>query len=271
MAKKNGTDQLDIFSSHSPVRNSNAVLEAILKLKDFHKAGLIKGEFMPEDSNPGLIKGTRDNIHYFSLPMALNFQRISYTLWKSALSTYNDKETNFVFYPEAVMKASFQELQSALMKHKVALQPNKHVQIWQKISSTIYEIYNNDLRNLFEKNDYDIGNILKEVQETNKKLFPYLSGSKIGNYWLYVMTEYTDLPFINRSALSVAPDTHVIQSSLRLGLVEKIADEALLRIKVAEAWQLLLEGTGIAPIDVHTPLWLWSRNNFTPDPFSPTH
>jgi len=31
---------------------------------------------------------------------------------------------------------------------------------------------------------------------------------------------------------------------------------------VAEAWETVLKGTGLAPIDVHTPLWLWSRAGF---------
>jgi len=31
---------------------------------------------------------------------------------------------------------------------------------------------------------------------------------------------------------------------------------------VAERWKTLLEGTELDPIDVHTPLWLWSRSGF---------
>lgn len=267
MANKLIQNQPSLYDVASPLRSKDEILNAISKLKAFHKLGLMKGEVMPEDSNPDLKKDTRENIHYFTLPMALNFQRISYTLWKSALATYNDKDTNFVFYPEIVANISFEELQGALLKYKVALQPNKHVQIWQKISIAAHENYNNDLRNLFKKNEYNIGNILKEVQETNKKIFPYLSGAKIANYWLYVMTEYTNLPFVNREALSIAPDTHVIQSSLKLGLIERGRDETQLRMKVAQAWDTLLKGTEFAPIDIHTPLWLWSRNNFTPDPF----
>ena len=31
---------------------------------------------------------------------------------------------------------------------------------------------------------------------------------------------------------------------------------------VANAREQALKGTGIAPIDIHTPLWLWSRAGF---------
>lgn len=31
---------------------------------------------------------------------------------------------------------------------------------------------------------------------------------------------------------------------------------------VAKRWQELLRGTDLDPIDVHTPMWLWSRSKF---------
>ena len=52
---------------------------------------------MPEDSNPNLTKASKENFIYFTLPMALNYQRNSYTLWQSALKTWKDKETIKVF------------------------------------------------------------------------------------------------------------------------------------------------------------------------------
>lgn len=32
--------------------------------------------------------------------------------------------------------------------------------------------------------------------------------------------------------------------------------------EVAERWADLLNGTELKPIDVHTPMWLWSRGKF---------
>lgn len=37
---------------------------------------------MPEDENPALDKSTKENYLYFTLPMALNYQRNSYMLWE---------------------------------------------------------------------------------------------------------------------------------------------------------------------------------------------
>ena len=80
---------------------------------------------------------------------------------------------------------------------------------------------------------------------------------------LYSMWQYTDREFVNIGNLSVAPDTHVIKATHRLGL---ITDGELVRGDVqsiaADRWKELFEGTKYKPIDIHTPLWLWSRNGF---------
>lgn len=74
------------------------------KLINLYKEGKLGGEVMPEDTNPELEKSSLENYLYFTLPMALNYQRNSYRLWKSMLKTYNDKETNFVFNPKICLK-----------------------------------------------------------------------------------------------------------------------------------------------------------------------
>ena len=104
---------------------------------------------------------------------------------------------------------------------------------------------------------------LKKYIEENKRDFPYLGGNKICNYWLYVMEKYTDVSFTDRENITVAPDTHVIQASARLGIISpeeiKSSDVQLI---VVQRWKELLEGTEWVPIDIHTPMWLWSRGKF---------
>jgi len=200
---------------------------------------------MPEDANPNLEKSSLENYLYFTLPMALNYQRNSYTLWESALKTYMDMETKFVFNP------------------KVALQKQKQTEIWLNLCYTFIELYDGDIRKLFTIFDNDVEKIKNFIQKENKKKFPYLSGTKICNYWLYVIWQYTDIDYKNIEALTVAPDTHVVRSTHRLGL---ITDEELNRsdvqLIVIDRWQELFKDTKYKPIDIHTPLWLWSRNGF---------
>ena len=140
--------------------------------------GELGGEVMPEDENPHLDKGSNDNFLYFTLPMALNYQRNSYKLWESANKTYQDKETNFVFKPKIVLQESFEEVQNALTKYKVALQRTKQTEIWIKLCKTFVDLCDGDIRLFFAKFDNDIEKIKTFIQKERKNLFPYLSGNK---------------------------------------------------------------------------------------------
>lgn len=62
----------------------------------------------------------------------------------------------------------------------------------------------------------------------------------------------------------MAPDTHVIQASMKLGLItEKEVKKSDVQIILSERWCELLKGTEFVPIDLHTPMWLWSRGKFS--------
>lgn len=238
------------------------ILEKIHKLIKLHKDGVLGGDVMPEDENPNLPKSSLENYMYFTLPMALNYQRNSYKLWEAANKSYQDKTISDIFEPNKVMQMSTDELREKLLKYKVALQPNKHIEIWQTLSKTTVNSFGSDLRNLFITNDNDVKKI-KEYIGKHKKDFPYLGGTKILNYWLYVVEQYTDMKFKNRQYISIAPDTHVIKASVKLGLInENEASKNNIREELSQKWQDLLKNENICPIDIHTPLWLWSRNGF---------
>lgn len=228
-----------------------------------HKEGVLGGKIMPEDYNPNIPKSSPDNYHFFTLPMALNYQRNSYKLWPAATDAYNSTEGRTVFVPKMVNNLSTKELRDILIKFKIALQPIKHVEIWQRISNSICDLYDGDIKNLFILSNGKVGAIKEQIQIKHKKKFPYLSGNKIFNYWLYVMEGYTDIKLTDRQLINVAPDTHVLQASIRLGVIDpKESNNPKLREMVSNAWFEILNGTGIFPIDIHTPLWLWSRGGF---------
>ena len=117
---------------------------------------------------------------------------------------------------------------------------------------------------MFKKCNYSVESILNEIQVINKKQYPYLSGNKIANYWLYVMINYTDLELIDRYNISVAPDTHVIQASQKLGLIDASLTGNIAQKEAVASWKEVLAGTEFSPIDIHTPMWLWSRGGFIP-------
>ena len=55
--------------------NRTEILENVNKLVYAYRTGILGGEKMPEDKNPNLDKGSKENYMYFTLPMALNYQR----------------------------------------------------------------------------------------------------------------------------------------------------------------------------------------------------
>lgn len=232
-------------------------------LIQLHKSGKLGGEAMPEDSNPGLPINSEENYAYFTLPMALNYQRNSYRLWESAKKTYLDTKTSDVFAPKNVINMEIDLLKEKLLKYGVALQPNKHPQIWMQLCQTFTNDFDGKIKELFRTNGNSVKNI-KDYIANNKKKFPYLSGAKIVNYWLYVIGSYTDVALVDNEYITVAPDTHVLQASMKLGMInEKDIKNPKIREIVSEMWDIIFRGTKRNPIDIHTPLWLWSRGGFS--------
>lgn len=222
------------------------ILEKVDKLVCMYKKGLLGGEIMPEDENPNLDRNSLENYNYFTLPMALNYQRNSYKLWEGANKTWKDEETRFVFNTRKVENSDFEKVKEALVKYRVALQPNKQVEIWVKLCKTFNELFDGDIRKIFEINNNDVEKIRKYIQQDNKAKFPYLSGNKICNYWLYVLYQYTDIRFNNIEKLTVAPDTHVVKASYKLGLInEEELNLNNVQLIVIDRWNEILKDTRI--------------------------
>lgn len=239
------------------------IYKKIEKLFKLWKDGKLGGESMPEDSNPHLALSSKENYLFFTLPMALNYQRNSYTLWESALKTYKDVETKFLFDPQEVLQRDFEEIQAALVKYRLAIQMNKQTDIWIRICRTIVEDFDGDIRKMFLFNDCDVEKIKTYIQEANKKKFPYLSGKKLCNYWLFVLYQYTDIKLKNLDKIDIATDTHIIKSTYKLGLIDdNQLNNGKVQDIVIETWRQVLKDSQYTPIDIQTALWLWSREGF---------
>lgn len=227
-----------------------------------YRAGKLGQTKMPEDANPGFTDSENKwRLAYFTLPMALNYQRDSYKLWEAALQTYRDPQTRFVFSLKALAKRTESEIRNALLQYRLALQPNKHIQTWRTVASTVLKQWDS-FEQLFVASGDDFLKLRKIVQQDYKKGFPYLSGPKIFNYWAFVISTYGQVKLKNRNYIEIAPDTHITQCSVKLGVIS--ANEALKMSKeaVSARWREALKGSKINPIDLHPPLWFWSRNGF---------
>ncbi|MFW5853558.1 MAG: hypothetical protein ACOCU8_02980 [Patescibacteria group bacterium] len=238
------------------IRNCKKLIEA-------YENGDLGQTKMPEDSSPDFSAKQREmKLAYFTLPMALNYQRDSYKLWESALKTWEDEETRKVFNVTLVSKMSDDELRKKLLKYKVALLPNKHIATWKTIAQTINKEWGSFSNFIKETKDDFL--ILKDfVQNKYKKQFPYISGPKIFNYWSFILSEYGDVLMKNKEYIEIAPDTHITQCSVLLRVITKEEAVRLSKDEISERWRKLLKDSGITPIGMHAPLWFWSRNGFT--------
>jgi hypothetical protein len=235
------------------------MLNKVKLLLEYYEQGLIP-TLAQHEVNPGLPSGSRENYLYFMLPVCINFQRNSPAMWAAALKTYEYEATRYLFFPELLVDVDEATIRADLVKYGLALQPNKHVLIWITIARTLHEFYNNDPRKVIAEASSDAGELIRLLQITHRKRFPYLSGPKLSNYWPFILSHYTDVHFKHPEEISIIPDTHVLQSSAQLGL----APAGSTPLQVEAAWKALLKGSGINPSQVHPVLWNWSRNKFQP-------
>ncbi|WP_241654723.1 hypothetical protein [Sporolactobacillus shoreae] len=221
---------------------------------------------MPEDALIGVVPENKLP-DVLTLGMSLNYQRSSYALWRAIANAYRDESSRWIFCPQKVAAEDQASLKKILLRFRIALQPNRHPDIWFRVASGIsHSSTEKDVQGLLGSVHFDVSRLKIIIQVERKKEFPYLSGPKIFNYWLYVLEKYAGIQWTSRERITIAPDTHVLQAMVKLGLCppEVLNGRAEDRQHVSDAWRELLVGTGIAPIDVHTPLWLWSRADFPP-------
>lgn len=250
------------ISSRPPVtsplagRDRRRVLQLVSAVKTAFDAGRL-GPVVHE-VHPDVPESSSVRRLYFTLAPALNYQRRSEGLWAAALRTFEDPETRFVFDPGTV-NARRGDFPTALTKHGLAVQPVKQVDIWLRLLDSLKTKYGSDPLNLFQAEDFDVARIKARVR-SERAQFPYLSGPKLLNYWLYMIVLFTDVPLMNRERISIIPDTHVRRASVRLGLCteRETSDPEL----VATSWEDLLRGTGLTPMELHAPLWRWGRLGF---------
>ena len=242
------------------------IREKCEKLLVAYKDGKLGQTVMPEDANPGFGSDqTEERLAYFTLPMALNYQRDSYALWEAARKTYDDPETKFVFDIRDAHTRTEDDVRAALTKHKLALQPNKHVHTWRTIAATVDEQWGS-FASFIDASGNDFLRLKQLVQFDHKKGFPYLSGPKIFNYWAFIISTYGTVPLRNRDYIDIAPDTHITQCSVILRVITPEEAVRLSREQISARWRELLTGSGIDPIDMHPPFWFWSRNGFLFEP-----
>lgn len=241
---------------------NKTLVENCKKLLDAYKNWELWQTIMPEDSNPWFSDKEKElRLCYFTLPMALNYQRNSYTLRESVLKTYKDPVTKDIFDIKSSAKMNEEELRKKLLKYKIALQPNKHIETRKTISTTICT-NRKSIWNLLESVDNDFLKLRETIQVKYKQWFPYLSWPKIFNYRSFIIQEYGKIKLKNSEFIDIAPDTHVTKCSVKLWVITELEAEILTKEEISDRRREALKWSWINPIKMHPPLRFRSRNNF---------
>ena len=244
------------------IRSSTEIVSDCKQILKAYKDGKLGYTSMPEESSPIFSESEKEQrLIYFTLPMSLNYQRDSYKLWISALKTYNDPETRIIFDIKSSSLLEEAKLRKYLLRYKLALQPNKHIATWKRISQTIAENWGT-IGKLIESSDYDFLKLRDIIQKQFKSEFPYLSGPKIFNYWSFIIQEYGKTKLLNSELIDIAPDTHITKCSVILGVISEKEAQTISKEEISNKWREILKRSGINPIQMHPPLWFWSKNNF---------
>lgn len=224
------------------------------------------GEFgsltLPEDSAPSFAVDESENrLAFFTLPMSLNYRRGSDQLWAAARRTYDDSETRWLFDVEKVARASSEEIEKALGKYRLAMQPTRHTRNWLVIAQTVHSNWLS-FEGLFGSSEADFLVLKRLIQVDYKRGFPYLSGPKLFNYWAFILGERCGIEFRNAEYVDIAVDTHIRKSSVRLGVVPEEGAASMAPGDISERWRIELRGSDLKPADLNVPLWSWSRAGF---------
>ena len=239
---------------------SETVVASCKSIIAAYENGLL-GDYAPAESIAPESSSDEAQLVYYTLPMSLNYRRPSHQLWEAAKTTFLDPDTRVVFDLTSVANAGEDELRTMLVKHRLAMQPQRHTLNWLTIAGAIHKNWET-VGGLLEATNHDFLQLKDTVQKTYKRSFPYLSGPKLFNFWCFTLANYCNIDFDNKEYIDIAVDSHIRRGSAVLGLINTQEATALPAEDIAGRWRTALAGSDIAPTDLVVPLWYWSRDKF---------
>jgi len=239
--------------------------EVAQRLKEvYEKDGIFGEKSLPDDISESVKSELGEQfLNFLTLTTALDYVRDARKLWESAIKTAQDDTTRWVFVPLEVAKTKRDTLEDALSKYGIALRKEKDTLIWLTICKTLAEYYEGNVKHLFEKNDFDVEKVKKEIVE-RKELFPNISGEKMLPHWLRIVSEHSKVDLKNLETLPIPVDVHVARATLSTGCIRGVykskSISQSLRRKIMNVWSRGLENSEIIPVKCFRFLWLLSKH-----------
>jgi len=228
--------------------------------------GVFSGAELPESKPPNWASpGSYEHLMFYTLTVAIDYQRSARDLWESARKTMDDKNTRWVFNPKKVAEKTLDELILDLSKYKLSKKKNKDANIWRTISLSLLELFDGDPRRLFEKYDYDALQIFNAMRSQYGKKFPYLAGStgtsKILSLWLRILHREAKINFKKLNEIPIPIDIHTARATITTGCVVGDYEGSFNELVdiAKKAWAEACKDTNFFPLQLDEPLWNLSR------------
>jgi hypothetical protein len=225
-------------------------------LSAYHRGELEDNE--PREMHPGLCADCRENYLYFTLVSSLQSGRNIQDLWSSALNTYLDVESRYIFDPKLVINHRCEVISKTMSKYGLLLKPSDPSN-WYRLCWALYTYYDSNPKRLVEEGEYMVGKIQHIIHKEKPQLFASFREKRLSSYWLYVISKFTDSFFADIYQLSILPDKHVYRASVKLGLITNGKSIEELERK----WHFYLLDLSVSPVEMHDALYLWSKADFT--------
>ena len=201
---------------------------AVILFEKFNSTeGIFGHNVMPEDSLPvwgsdltasGVGRGSYEHLMFITLVVSIDYQRNADQLWEAGRKTFEDERTRWLFYPEELVKKSFNVIIKSMKIHRLSKKPKKDAGIWFRVSKAFFEIYNSNPLNLIKECSYDALRIYsKKLDLTFKHNFPYFSGNKIFPLWIRMLHDNLEIELRNIDKIPIPVDVHIARATFTAG------------------------------------------------------
>ncbi len=227
------------------------------------KEGLFGHREMPEDLLPqGVERGSYSHIMFITLTVAIDYQRDAVQLWNASRRTFEDKSTQWIYFPNQLVERSDSELLGAMQKYSLVKKVLKDaLKIWKPVSMSFHKLFNSDPRNLFKEMDYDAFRLYTIMNTKYKRYFPYLSGKKILPLWLRLLHDVVGIELKNLDKIPIPVDIHIARATFCLGCL-KGTYKGPFQDAIAEingVWEEACENFPLTRLQLDGPLWNLSK------------
>jgi len=222
---------------------------------DFYgKKGFFKDKPMPEHMLPRNLKeGTKQHALYLTYVVSIDYMVDAEKLWKKSRGAHELYPEHFT--PERIRKVSERSVEFFVRKLGARYYKNA-AKTWKKISEILLEKYGGDPRKITPE-PIDIAEVKKRL-----KVFPYLRGNKLSNFYIRVMGETGLFNLKNLNELDIPVDKQVARFTLYTGVLKLLSESFIgcaqdepLRGLIEEAWRNAAKALNIAPWKLDEPIW----------------